>query len=219
MGDPPLADETLIPDCHWLDDPAWNTVRGTLEVRCRYELMNDNLLDLSHLTFVHADNIGASYIAQAPVECEVAGQVVRVKRSMSNVDLPPLHSKTMGLQNPVDRWQIEEFTPPCFHLVSSGSRSRVDGSSAESRIINALTPSRRTTTAYFWATCFSYPIELVSMRQAQLDLLQQDKAIVEAQELMVATDTRGAAEYNATADAGVVRGRRIMQELIQAEQN
>ncbi|MFI5267422.1 MAG: Rieske 2Fe-2S domain-containing protein [Chloroflexota bacterium] len=214
MGDPTRAGETAIPDCRWIEDPTWHTVRGTLEVDGNYQLMNDNLLDLSHLTFVHADTIGAGYIARAPVECEVDSQVVRVKRAMQGVELPPLHAKTMGLEGLVDRWQIEEFTPPSFHLVSSGSRSLVDGKTAESRIVNALTPATRATTTYFWAMCFSYPIEPVSMRAAQIHLLNQDKVIVEAQQVMVASDAPDAAEYNATADAGVVHGRRLVQQLI-----
>jgi vanillate O-demethylase monooxygenase subunit len=218
MGDPSRADERLIPDCHWLDDPSWHGVDGTLNLNCRYELMNDNLLDLSHLTFLHADTIGAGYIAQAPAECDVVDSVVRVKREMSNVPLPPLHSRTMGLQSPVDRWQIEEFFAPNYHLVSSGSRSLVDGKTAESRVMNAITPATRTTTTYFWGVYFSYDIEPVSMRNAQLYLLRQDADVLEAQEIMVATDVPDAVEYNATADAGVVQGRRRIQDLLRLEQ-
>ena len=217
MGDAALADDSLIPDCHWLDDPEWHGVSGTMDIKCRYELMNDNLLDLSHLTFLHADTIGAGYIAQAPVECEVEGRVVRVKRVMRNVELPPLHAKTMGLRSPVDRWQVEEFLAPNFHLVSSGSRSLVDGKTAESRVLNGITPASRTTTTYFWGIYFSYEIEPVSMREAQLHLLRQDADVLEAQEIMVASDAPDAVEYNATADAGVVQGRRRVQEMIRAE--
>jgi len=218
MGAPSLADESQIPDCQWLDDPVWNTVSGTIELNCRYQLMNDNLLDLSHLSFVHTDTIGAGYIARSPVKCELHGQVVSVSREMNAVDLPPLHAKTMGLQNPVDRWQVEEFFPPSYHLVSSGSRSLGDGKVAESRVLNALTPNTHATTTYFWAVCFNYPIEPVSMRESQLHLLHQDAGIVEAQELMVASDPDGC-EYTPAADAGVIRGRRLLQELIEAEQN
>ncbi|HEX6511577.1 MAG TPA: aromatic ring-hydroxylating dioxygenase subunit alpha [Chloroflexota bacterium] len=217
MGDPARADESLIPDCHWLDDPEWHGVGGTMHINCRYELMNDNLLDLSHLTFLHADTIGAGYIAQVAAECEVDGRVVRVKRSMQNVDLPPLHARTMGLSSPVDRWQIEEFIAPNYHLVSSGSRSLGDGKMAESRVLNGITPATRTSTTYVWAVYFSYEIEPVSMREAQLHLLRQDADVLEAQEIMVASDVPDAVEYNATADAGVVQGRRRLQELIQAE--
>ncbi len=218
MGEPAGADDSLIPDCRWLQDPAWHGVDGTLHINCRYELMNDNLLDLSHLTFLHADSIGASYIAAAPAVCEVDDRVIRVKRTMTRVELTPLHAKTMGLQSPVDRWQVEEFFAPNFHLVSSGSRSLVDGAGFETRVLNGITPVTRTTTAYFWGVYFSRPIEPVSMRQAQLRLLQQDLDALEAQETMVATDDPDAVEYNATADAGVVQGRRRVRELLEAEQ-
>ena len=217
MGEPERADEALIPDCHWLEDPEWHGVSGTLQLNCRYELMNDNLLDLSHITFLHADTIGASYIAAARAECETEERVIRVKRAMNNVELTPLHAQTMGLQSPVDRWQMEEFFAPGYHLVSSGSRSRVDGKSFETRVLNGITPATRTSTTYFWGVYFNRPIEPESMREAQLHLLRQDVEALEAQEIMVATDRPDAVEYNATADAGVVQGRRRIKELIEQE--
>jgi phenylpropionate dioxygenase-like ring-hydroxylating dioxygenase large terminal subunit len=53
MGEPALADESLITDFHWLDDPAWRAKGARFHVKSSYELIIENLLDLTHLTFVH----------------------------------------------------------------------------------------------------------------------------------------------------------------------
>ena len=58
MGDPALADPALVPDMHWNDDPAWAGDGKTIHVKCDYRLVVDNLMDLTHETFVHGSSIG-----------------------------------------------------------------------------------------------------------------------------------------------------------------
>jgi phenylpropionate dioxygenase-like ring-hydroxylating dioxygenase large terminal subunit len=52
-GDISRADPALIVDVHWNDDPAWPVARGYIHYQANYQLIADNLLDFSHLTFVH----------------------------------------------------------------------------------------------------------------------------------------------------------------------
>src|SRR5687768_15237155 len=52
-GDPALADPARVPDLHWNDDPGWASDGRTIHVRCNYKLVVDNLMDLTHETFVH----------------------------------------------------------------------------------------------------------------------------------------------------------------------
>ena len=58
MGDPERADPALMPDYHWNDDPAWKSVQGRFHVAGDYRLIVDNLLDLSHVQFVHGGDAG-----------------------------------------------------------------------------------------------------------------------------------------------------------------
>ena len=53
MGDPALADPALVPDMHWNHDPDWAGDGKTIHVKCDYRLVVDNLMDLTHETFVH----------------------------------------------------------------------------------------------------------------------------------------------------------------------
>lgn len=53
MGDPELADESLIPDVAYLDSPDWTYASGQYHVPGNYLLMHENLCDLSHFAFLH----------------------------------------------------------------------------------------------------------------------------------------------------------------------
>ena len=61
MGDPSLADESLIPDFVGIDDPRWAMHPGRMDYNANYMLINDNLLDLSHLAFLHQKSFGAAF--------------------------------------------------------------------------------------------------------------------------------------------------------------
>ena len=57
MGDRERADEASIPDLSPADKPGWGD-RNRLHVQCHYQLVSDNLGDLSHLAYVHSSNVG-----------------------------------------------------------------------------------------------------------------------------------------------------------------
>ena len=65
-GDPALADPAQVPDLHWNDDPAWAGDGKLITVKCDYRLVLDNLMDLTHETYVHGCSIGQLAVAEAP---------------------------------------------------------------------------------------------------------------------------------------------------------
>ena len=58
MGDPALADTTLIPRALKHGDPDWRMQTGELVFEANYQLINDNLLDQSHLSYLHENTLG-----------------------------------------------------------------------------------------------------------------------------------------------------------------
>jgi vanillate O-demethylase monooxygenase subunit len=99
MGDPDAADEDRLPTTPWFTDPAWASVDGVEPLAARYSLLIDNLLDLSHETFLHDGYIGTPEVAETPIETEVdeTGGVVKVSRRMKSVECPPFYSSTTCL--------------------------------------------------------------------------------------------------------------------------
>ena len=49
-----------MPDWSPHSSPEWTTVYGYHHVKANYLLLIDNLLDLTHLAFVHSKTLGAS---------------------------------------------------------------------------------------------------------------------------------------------------------------
>jgi phenylpropionate dioxygenase-like ring-hydroxylating dioxygenase large terminal subunit len=109
MGDAALADETPLADFHWLDDPAWGAKAERLYIKSDYRLILDNLLDLTHLTFVHAGTIGtAANVEKARVKNDLAEKSVTVTRWMIDIEPPPTYARAGFIGN-IDRWQILNF--------------------------------------------------------------------------------------------------------------
>ena len=88
-GDPALADPALIPDLHWNDDPAWAGDGKMIRVKCDYRLVLDNLMDLTHETFVHGSSIGQEAVAEAPFVATHGDRTATVTRWMEGIDAPP----------------------------------------------------------------------------------------------------------------------------------
>ena len=67
MGDAARADESLIVDYPFHDMPAeWPHRKATFRIGANYMMMIDNLMDLSHLAYVHSKTIGGSPKARRP---------------------------------------------------------------------------------------------------------------------------------------------------------
>jgi phenylpropionate dioxygenase-like ring-hydroxylating dioxygenase large terminal subunit len=124
MGDPAKADEALIPDWYYMDHPGWVAAHGNdekpLYMKCNWELNNDNLLDLSHVLYVHASTLGTGQLDRYPIQTERRPDSVRMSRWAPNVPTPPIFAKYLGFQPSVDRWQISDIYPPAHCTVDVG---------------------------------------------------------------------------------------------------
>lgn len=160
-GDPAEADPSLLPEMPWFDDEGWATVHGMEPLAARYGLLVDNLLDLSHETFLHAGYIGTPEVAETPITTSVDDErgIVSVSRRMEGVECPPFYAESTGLRTPIDRWQdIEYHAPGCYLLhvrvAPSGSSPDPDGSdpdAARVEVVYAITPVDDHHTLDFWA--------------------------------------------------------------------
>ena len=128
MGDPKLADESEIPDFSRIDDPAYGTSNIKFRHDAHVQLLIDNLMDLSHLAYVHSTTTGSPQIAElAEVETTRDGNSVNVKRWMEDVPAPRTHREFGGYNGNMDSWQVSEFSPPTYVRVSYGSRGTGNG--------------------------------------------------------------------------------------------
>ena len=216
MGDPAQADPKLIPEWWWADHPEWAfTQPGQIHVKCNYQLVSDNVLDVTHLAYVHASSIGASSITEFPATVEREERLVRLTRWIRDRPPPPLYRKAGGFPGNVDRWQIVEHQPPCFSVNFAGCQD------AERRIdlmaLSAPTPETERTTHYFFGFVRNF-----GLRDAEIDAIcsrdmvrvfHEDIPVLEAQQR--ALDLRpGAPALDIKVDAAPLAARRMLQAML-----
>ncbi len=229
LGDPQRADPELIPDhtALHLENSDWEaTVGGVEPLKARYHLMNENVLDLTHVTFVHAKTIGTKTVAAAPIELEEHERSLHSERHVIGESPTAFHRRVLGLGDIVDRVLVTDFYPPAF--LASGSRFFYAGESrkpdgrlyGEFRVLHVATPETETTSHYFWAFTRSFgqgddklTAELHAGWRAGV---LEDVDAIGANEQMI---DRGPVmnDFSARADAGPLRGRRMVEAMILAE--
>ncbi len=231
-GEPERADEAAIPDLFWADHPEWAYGGGLYHIGCDYRLMIDNLMDLTHEAYVHTDSIGQGEIDEAPVRTRIEGGQVVTSRVMQGVIAPPFWQAAMrahGLddQAPVDRWQMSRFDAPGHVLIDVGvALAGKGGYDADPRdkvsaiVVDFMTPETESSHWYFWGMARHFqPGDAAltdAIREGQGRIFSQDLAVLEAQQRnqSLFPDRRLLA---LDIDAGGVRARRVLDELIQAE--
>jgi vanillate O-demethylase monooxygenase subunit len=232
-GDAALADPALIHHLEWADNPQWAYGGGLYHIACDYRLMIDNLMDLTHETYVHASSIGQKEIDEAPVTTKVEGDSVVTSRFMQNVMAPPFWQAALrgnGLADnvPVDRWQICRFTPPSHVLIEVGVAHAGKGGydapaehKAGSIVVDFITPETNTSIWYFWGMARHFnpgDSELTeTIRMGQGKIFAEDLEMLEQQQRnLLAHPDRALLKLN--IDAGGVQSRRILQRIIASEQ-
>ncbi len=104
----PAAEPPAYP---WHSDPRYRFGGGTFHYDAPYQLIHDNLLDLSHLGYVHIKTIGGNPTLHMNARLEVTqeGDVVKVVRLMPASEPPPTYSAAWPFKGLIDRWQEVEF--------------------------------------------------------------------------------------------------------------
>ena len=231
-GDQALADPALIHHLEWAVNDEWAYGGGLFHIHCDYRLMIDNLMDLTHETYVHASSIGQKEIDEAPPVTTVEGDEVVTARHMENIMAPPfwrmaLRGNNLADDVPVDRWQICRFTPPSHVLIEVGVAHAGKGGyhaapehKAASIVVDFITPQTETSIWYFWGMARNFnPHDealTASIREGQGKIFSEDLEMLERQQQnLLAHPTRNLLKLN--IDAGGVQSRKILERLIAKE--
>ena len=231
MGDADRADEVLIPDFHYMTDAAYAAVGKTTHVKANYLLVNDNLMDLSHVGYVHTSTIGNAAFTQngSPVAVTRTPDGVQVKRLSPDVPPPPTYIKSgrLSADRNIDRWQVIDFVAPCFIRIHVGG-AEVGTGALEGRyaqglnlwVMNAMTPETETTTNYFWGSVRAHALgdpeaDALFLQQVG-EAFEEDRAVLEAQQQVILEHGDGWT-HALQADAGALQARRLVERLIERE--
>lgn len=231
-GDPALADPALIPDFHWNDNTEWVGEGGTFYgLKCDYRLVIDNLLDLTHETYVHAGSIGHDAISAAPFDVTYTDRTVTVTRWMRDAEAPPFWAKQLGRDGTVDRWQIILFQMPSViagdvgvAVAGSGAPEGDRSQGVNGHFLAAITPESETTCHYFWNFVRNFRTDDAELTRALNvahvndgnGVYEQDVRVLEAQQKAIERQPR-MPFYNLNIDGGAMWARRLLDRAIAAE--
>jgi vanillate O-demethylase monooxygenase subunit len=231
-GDADKADPALIIDAPWRDNPEWAHGGGVYHVKCDYRLMIDNLMDLTHETYVHADSIGQKEIDETPCVTRTEGDHVTTSRFMTDIQAPPFWRDAMrghGLpeEATVDRWQICHFSPPSHVLIEVGVALAGRGGheapadvKTYAQVIDFITPESDTTIWYFWGMARHFKPKddalTARIRDNQSKVFSEDIAVLEGQQRNL-SQWPGRRLLSLNIDAGGVQARRVIDRLLAAE--
>ncbi|MCJ1961389.1 aromatic ring-hydroxylating dioxygenase subunit alpha [Novosphingobium mangrovi (ex Hu et al. 2023)] len=232
MGDADRADEALIPDAHGIDNPEQPMRANSIEYDAHYQLVHDNLCDLSHVDFVHETTLriatGAWWAQSAP-RITTQDRSVRFERWFVDADLP-------GAQNgeTVDTWISYDFHVPGIFVLRGarypagtamecGMKEPV-GIEPVSRNIEqqAVTPIDATHTAYHYATgLIGNTPEMTRKLAERMDVVmatfEEDREMIEEQQKIWDRTDPEVEKLFLPQDKGPFLMRKMMERLIREE--
>lgn len=167
MGEASRVDQNSIPRYEFHNDRAqWPYRRETTQLKCDYRLVIDNLLDLTHLAFVHKATIGGNPDAHATAEFSVDATPNGVKftRWLLNSVPPPTYVQAIGFTGRVDRWMEFEFVAPSVVYQFTGALDLGKGAYDKGerrggfalRVFHGITPQTPDSCLYFWSGAHGY---------------------------------------------------------------
>ena len=155
MGEAEEADLSKLPEQDWMEDPLWKHSKGYLSLPASYIRLHENLLDLTHLSFLHAKSFGTPDYAKASFESEIGDGRFALLRNVVPTTLPPVWAIPTGLtgQGQAARIVRSEFMSLGMHEVSvtfyDCHLPQSDRPEFRIRTAHMPTPETATTTHYF----------------------------------------------------------------------
>lgn len=229
MGDAAKADVAKIPDMPWLSNPKWATTPGRLHVKTNYQFIIDNLLDLTHVAYVHKKTLaGDPREATTPTKTERLNDGVRVGRWMIDFVPPPLFARAGNFTTNVDRWQHVTWHPPGIVYLDVGCAKTGTGAPQGDRSqgisiwsSHLITPETEHSSHYLF--CFARDFKVDDPEMSKM-LYEGSKATftedADMLEAVQANRTGGSLDglIHITADAAQLQARRMLNAMIGAEQ-
>jgi vanillate O-demethylase monooxygenase subunit len=230
MGDQDKADERLIPPAVGLDHPDYVLGHGQLDYAAEASLINDNLLDFSHLSYVHAASFGAGpEFAETQARVTPLERGIRYERWVEN----SLGSSSRKSEVPMDSFMTYDFLIPGILLMTGGvfplgtaracEFGQPDLSQAVSGVTftsQAVTPLSDKNSRYFFSWGPHRSQGDAAVRDALMGIAAkafvEDKVMIEAQQRVI-DDTPNPKVMPTAHDRGVTLFNRLVDKMARAE--
>lgn len=227
-GDPAQADASLIPDFGFIpDSPALRSVRGYTLMKANYEYGTDNLMDLSHIEFVHKGTFagdGVIFAGEHSVRQE--GDALHSDWWMPDIAPPMVARGVVAEGGTVDHWLRMRWNAPASMRLDVGAcpHGAAEGEGFNVPQAHILTPANEHETHYFWTASRNHDLDSAEVDAYMLGLFREafdaeDKPVIEASYANVrGRDFWGEKPLSLGIDQGGTRARRLLESLIAKEQ-
>ena len=228
MGQPELAEESALLELADYDDVNWGlTDGGMLECRCHYLFLLDNLLDPSHVAWVHKTSFASDGTEDVPLVIEDTETGVLVSRWINNIDPPPYYAEMLPFSGKVDRLQHYEAVLPSIAINMGtyaragfgGDSSSLPADSYRMRSYHFITPIDAHSTRYHWFQHYNTNTRDETVRhklnEGARGAFEEDRVVLEAVDKGMSEKRR----YNLDLqlDIGSRKFRKKLNTLIKAE--
>ncbi len=228
MGDPAQADASSIYQVENYGKAGWGrTDGGVLDIKCHYLYITDNLLDPSHVAWVHKTSFFAPGTEGTPLETDLYEDGLVVSRWIYNQTPPDFYAPLLKFKGNCDRLQHYEVRTPSIAVNKSiftppGGGGDVNNLPEQSYVMvsyNFMTPVDENHTRYYW---FQHrntdpDDEALSARihTGAVMAFNEDRVVLEAVHRGMAEKTTD--NFNLGLDAGALRFRMLLDKMIDAE--
>jgi phenylpropionate dioxygenase-like ring-hydroxylating dioxygenase large terminal subunit len=183
------ANPAMIPDFSFIPNSATlRSVQGYTRMNANYEYGTDNLMDLSHIEFVHKGTFaGQGVIFAGKHEVRQDGDTLHSNWWMPNIAPPMVAQGLVGPDETVDHWLNMRWNAPASMRLDVGAcrHDQPTNSGFEVPQAHILTPANDHETHYFWTASRSHDLESDEADAYMLELFGQafnveDKPMIEA---------------------------------------
>ena len=229
MGERERADPSRLIDIPNYDNPAWGrTAGGSIAIACNYLYIIDNLLDPSHVAWVHLTSFAGAKTDDTPLNIDIAEGGVTVWRWMLDTPPPDYYARLVKFPGNADRLQHYECVIPSIAINKSvyspagtgGPDRPLNDLSYVNISYNFITPVDEANSQYYW---FQHrntdpQDEAISkaMNAGAHMAFVEDRDVLESVQIGMANKTTP--NLDLALDAGALRFRRLLSSRIATEQ-
>ncbi|CAN5366473.1 aromatic ring-hydroxylating dioxygenase subunit alpha [soil metagenome] len=224
-GNQALADESLVPDYAEVCSSgryAGNRA-NTLPVAAPCLFNIENVLDLSHVSYVHPETVGTAEVAETEPAVTIAPARVSVHRSWDDAAASPLFRQVFGWER-VSRSQHIHFWPGGNVLLELTNAPAGNQDPAQVRritVVGPCTPSTASAHYKFSAIYRDFALDDAALSDTLaagfLKTILEDKVLLEDQQRNWASDKSDVRMVDLAVDRAPLAARKMLQRAAQAE--
>jgi vanillate O-demethylase monooxygenase subunit len=223
MGPSP-AEEALLADLTFIDKtPKSARFFGYLPTAANYQLITDNILDLSHADYLHPSSLGG-IMTGAKSSTREHDDALTVEWRSDNCNPPPAFYSMVMPPGRADIWTQVVWRAPALMILTTGATQAgtVRSPMNEATTLHNITPATGTSSHYFFCSCRQFKTDDSDFNSMLCELItaafrDEDKPMLEKQQANMGTaDLWVLKPMLLSIDAAAARARRILERLIDA---